>query len=106
MRQMISLANSKGSCLEEDGEGVSAKKILRQGGRIQNYVFKFLNRANSDEAILNRETVMNIKNSGTGLFLSTDVVKSVDEDEEEEEGGQDKPEAPKVTRGDGDGGNQ
>jgi len=35
----VTLADGKNGQLEEDGEGISAKKILKKGGRIQNYVF-------------------------------------------------------------------
>lgn len=71
--QILTLASSSQSGkLEMDGDGISSKKILKKGNRIQNYVFKLINRATVDEQNLTRETVANISNEGTKTFISTD----------------------------------
>jgi hypothetical protein len=71
MGQTLTLAYSKEDQLEEYGSGISSKKILQSGGRIQNYVFSLISRTTGDETTLNTETVMNIQNSETKLFLAT-----------------------------------
>ena len=87
--QILTLATSTSiGQLEQDGEGISSKKILKKGNRIQNYIFKLINRATVDESNLTRDTVANISNEGTKTFISTDnkdFVGSEDEFEEQED---------------------
>ena len=86
MIQVLQLAKGQQQgVLEKDGEGVSAKKVLKMGGRIQNYVFKLTNRATVDEMTLTRETVCNIQNDGTKTFVSTEFQKGDGADAEDEE---------------------
>ena len=75
MNQVLTLATGKVGELEEDGEGISSKKVLKKGGRIQNYAFKLINRATVEESTLSRDTVANIRNESTKAFISTQVVK-------------------------------
>ena len=90
MRQVLTLAKVADGKLEDDGEGISAKKVLKATGKIQNYIFKLTNRATVDEMTLTKETVCNIKNDGTKSFITTQFAKDdgtadADEDEPEEE---------------------
>ena len=87
---MLTLAKVADGKLEDDGEGISAKKVLKATGKIQNYIFKLTNRATVDEMTLTKETVCNIKNDGTKSFITTQFAKDdgtadVDEDEPEED---------------------
>ena len=75
MNQVLTLATGRSGELEEDGEGTSSRKVLKKGGRIQNYTFKLINRATVEESTLSRETVANIRNEATGAFISTQEVK-------------------------------
>ena len=75
-----------------DGEGISSKKILKKGNRIQNYVFKLINRATVDETNLTRDTVANISNEGTETFISTDHTDLEEGDAEDSEEKEDKTE--------------
>ena len=68
-----------------DGEGISSKKILKKGNRIQNYIFKLINRATVDENNLTRDTVANICNEGTKTFISTDNMNLDDPEGEDSE---------------------
>lgn len=88
MGQILTLADGKNGGLEEDGQGISSKKILRKGGRVQNYTFKFYNKTNGDELSLTRETVFNIRNTETKLYISTQVFSIQEEDSEVSEGEQ------------------
>ena len=86
MKQVLTLAKGQDGKLEHDGEGISAKKVLKKGGRIQNYIFKLTNRATVDELTLTTTTVCNIKNDGTKTFISTQIQKddgTADVEEEE-----------------------
>ena len=47
--QILTLASNSKNGLEQDGEGLSSKKILKESNRIQNYIFKLTNRATVDE---------------------------------------------------------
>ena len=71
----MTLATGRSGELEEDGEGTSSRKVLKKGGRIQNYTFKLINRATVEESTLSRDTVANIRNEATGAFISTQEVK-------------------------------
>ena len=88
MTQVLTIARGcEGGLLEQDGEGISAKKVLTKGGRVQNYIFKLTNRATVDELTLTRDTVCNIKNLGTKMFISTQFLKdggAADEEDDEE----------------------
>ena len=68
---MLTLAAGQVGELEEDGEGISSKKIIEKGGLVQNYVFKLINRATVDELTLSRDTVANIMNDSTKAYIST-----------------------------------
>ena len=74
----MTLSKSEKGQLETDGEGLSSKKILKTGNRIQNYIFKLMNRATVDEINLTRDTVANINNVETKTFISTEF-KNIDE---------------------------
>ena len=71
MNQVLTITDGRSGELEEDGEGTSSKKVLKKGGRIQNYTFKLINRATVEESTLSRDTVANIRNEITGVFIST-----------------------------------
>ena len=85
MGQILTLADGKGGRLEEDGQGISSKKILRKGVRIQNYTFKLYNKTNGEEDNLNQSTVCYIRNTDTKLYISTQVFNIHDEDSDQEE---------------------
>ena len=74
MNQILTLAKGgQDGELEQDGEGISSKKILKIGGRIQNYEFQLANRATVDESTLSKETVANIANQATGTYISSEA---------------------------------
>ena len=83
--QVVTLADSSG--LEEDGANISGKKILTKGGKLQNFVFNLISRSMVNDSVrtLSKETVCNIGNAGTKLFLSTQIFGQQGADEEEEE---------------------
>lgn len=82
--QILTLSKNDKGQLETDGEGLSSKKILKAGNRIQNYIFKLINRATVDEINLTTETVANINNVETKTFISTEI-KNYDESAEQED---------------------
>ena len=70
--QLVTLANSGGG-IEEDGANISGKKILTKGGKLQNFIFNLNSRSMVNESVrtLTKESVCNIGNAGTKLYLST-----------------------------------
>ena len=85
MGQILTLAYSKEGVLEESGMGISSKKILQTGGKLQNYVFLTISRSQGEEATLTRESVLNIQNQDTKLFLATKKLFSTGEEDSEED---------------------
>jgi len=88
MGQTLTLASSKEGVLEQHGSGISSKKILKSGGRVQNYVFNLISRTTEEESTLSAKTVMNIQNLETKLFLATSKLAAsteIDSDDEEME---------------------
>jgi len=65
------LANSSG--VEEDGANISGKKILTKGGKLQNFIFNLNSRSMVNDTVrtLSKESVCNLGNAGTKLYLST-----------------------------------
>ena len=83
--QVVTLADSEG--LEQDGASIYGKKILTKGGKLQNFIFNLYSRSLVSDTVrtLSRDSVCNLGNAGTKLYLSTQLFDGVGEDEEEEE---------------------
>jgi len=54
---------------------------LKKSNRIQNYIFKLINRATVDESNLTKNTVANISNVDSKTYISTEVANDVDGDD-------------------------
>ena len=67
----MTLADSSG--VEQDGANIFGKKILTKGGKLQNFVFNLSSRSMVSDSIrtLSKESVCNLNNAGTKLYLST-----------------------------------
>jgi hypothetical protein len=73
--------------VEQDGANIYGKKILTKGGKLQNFVFNLYSRSMVNDTVrtLSRESVCNLGNAGTKLYLSTECFDGVADDEEEDE---------------------
>lgn len=69
--QVVTLADSVG--VEQDGANVFGKKILTTGGKLQNFCFNLYSRSMVNDSVrtLSKESVCNLGNAGTKLYLST-----------------------------------
>lgn len=83
--QVVTLADSPQ--LEEDGANIFGKKILTKGGKLQNFIFNLYSRSMVNDTVrtLSRESVCNLGNAGTKLYLSTQLFQGAGGDDEEEE---------------------
>lgn len=83
--QLVTLANS--TYLEEDGANIYGKKILTKGGKLQNFVFNLNSRSSVNDTVrtLSKESVCNLGNAGSKLYLSTSLFQGADEEEEDDE---------------------
>lgn len=82
---MVTLADSIG--VEQDGANVFGKKILTKGGKLQNFVFNLYSRSMVNDSVrtLSKESVCNLGNAGTKLYLSTQLFQGAGDDDEEDE---------------------
>ena len=71
--QVFTLADS--AQIEEDGANIFGKKILTKGGKLQNFIFNLYSRSMVNDSVrtLSRESVCNLGNAGTKLYLSTQL---------------------------------
>ena len=82
---MVTLADAPG--VEQDGANIFGKKILTKGGKLQNFVFNLYSRSMVNDSVrtLSKDSVCNLGNAGTKLYLSTQAANEMQADEEEDE---------------------
>lgn len=71
MGQILTVSSAKENEIEQYGHGLSSKKTLKSGGLVQNNVFKLISRSMGEEATLTKESVFNIQNQETGMYVAT-----------------------------------
>lgn len=81
----MTLADSVG--VEQDGANIYGKKILTKGGKLQNFVFNLYSRSMVSDSVrtLSKDSVCNLGNAGTKLFLSTECFDGAADDDEEDD---------------------